>query len=99
VLENRVTKQYLSTCLQKKLSKSDLETALAKKADVNDLELIINSLEMKASVPTIEKLTQILENKADKSDIMIISSEKRHQHEEAIEKLNNLKSHFEVRIG
>jgi hypothetical protein len=29
---------------------------------------------MKASLPTIEKLTQIIENKADRSDIMIMTS-------------------------
>lgn len=60
VLENRVTKQYLATCLQKKVSKSELDGLVAKKADVSDLDYIVSSLEMKASLPTIEKLTQII---------------------------------------
>lgn len=29
---------------------------------------------MKASLPTIEKLTQIIENKADRSDFLLLSS-------------------------
>lgn len=44
MLDNRVTKQYLSNCLQKKISKSELDSALARKADTNDIELIVSSL-------------------------------------------------------
>ena len=40
---------------------------LSKKADTSDLEYIINGIENKASVATLEKITQILENKADRS--------------------------------
>ena len=32
---------------------------------------------MKASLPTIQKLTQIIENKADRSDLMIVAGEKK----------------------
>lgn len=77
VLENRVIKQYLATCLQKKVSKSELDGLFAKKADVSDLDYIVSSLEMKASLPTIEKLTQIIENKADRSDLLVLSHEKK----------------------
>lgn len=37
ILETRVSKQYLSTCLQKKASKSDIEAILSRKAESSDL--------------------------------------------------------------
>jgi hypothetical protein len=39
---------------------------------------------MKAGIPTIEKLTQILENKADRSDMLIITNERKILFEELI---------------
>lgn len=54
---------------------------------------------MKASLPTIEKLTQIIENKADRSDLMIMSNEKKLLYEEHGEKLNSLKSVLDHKIS
>lgn len=54
---------------------------------------------MKASVPTIEKLTQILENKADKSDLIILSNERKINQEEYMEKLNTIKSQVDSRVS
>ena len=48
-----VSKQFLSSCLQKKLNKSDLQAMLRNKADVNDLEYIVNSLESKVNLTTL----------------------------------------------
>ncbi len=36
-MENLVSKQYLSQCLQKKMNKSDIQPLLDTKADVQDL--------------------------------------------------------------
>lgn len=53
---------------------------------------------MKVNLPTIEKLTQIIENKADRSDIMIMTNEKKILYEENTEKLNAMKSHIEYKL-
>jgi hypothetical protein len=73
-LELKVSKQALTTSLQKKLSKADLELYLSKKADISDLEYIVNNLETKVDLSTIEKLTQVIENKCDKSDLSLFMS-------------------------
>ena len=99
VLDTRVTKQYLSTCLQKKLSKSELEGYLAKKADTSDLDFIVNSLEMKASLPTIEKLTQIIENKADRSDLLVLTHEKKTFNEDMSDKIGQVKRDVEFTLN
>lgn len=77
-LESKVSKQYLNTALQKKVSKNDLDASLSKKADTADLDYLINSLEGKVNVGTLEKLTQVLENKADKSELVILGNERNH---------------------
>jgi hypothetical protein len=84
--------------LGKKISKADFETAMSKKADVSDIELIINSLEMKASLPTIEKLTQILENKADRADVAMVTSDRKMGVEEMVEKYSNVKLELDNKI-
>lgn len=42
------------------------------------MDYLINSLEGKVNVGTLEKLTQVLENKADKSDLVILGNERNH---------------------
>lgn len=66
-----VTKQFLTACLQKKMNKSDLNGILNSKAQAKDLQYIVNSLETKVSLSTLEKLTQVIENKVDKSDFTL----------------------------
>ncbi len=75
-LEQKVSKQYLTTAMQKKANKTDLEALLAKKAETTDLEYIVNSLESKVSVSTLDKLTQVLENKVDKSEFAMQNNER-----------------------
>lgn len=70
------SKQFLAQRLQKKVNKTDLQPLLDGKADVQDLEYIVNSLESKVNLATLEKLTQVIENKADKSDIMLLINER-----------------------
>jgi hypothetical protein len=62
------------------VSKTDLDTCLAKKADTADLEYLVSSLESKVSVATLDKLTQVLENKADKSDLLLAANERSSHH-------------------
>ena len=47
-----------------------------KKADSADLDYIVNSLQTKVSVTTLDKLTQVLENKVDKSEFNMMNNER-----------------------
>ncbi len=90
-----MTKQYLSSALQKKANKADVEALLMKKSDAADIGYIVNSLESKVSVTTLDKLTQVLDNKVDKSELTMLNNERnmhgrsqlRQQEEELFEKL------------
>ena len=90
----------MASALQKKCNKSDLESALMKKADTTDLEYIVGSLESKVSVSTLDKLTQVLENKVDKSELIVLNNERsmqnrsqlRLQDEEWTEKLDQMRN-------
>jgi len=55
------------TALQKKANKSDVDGLLLKKADTADLDYLMSSLESKVNVSTLDKLTHVIDNKADKS--------------------------------
>lgn len=54
---------------------------------------------MKASLPTIEKLTQIIENKADRSDLMILGNERKLGVDDNNERLLIMKQGLESRIS
>jgi hypothetical protein len=77
-----------------------------KKADCADLEYIVGSLESKANVTTLDKLTQVLDNKVDKSELAMFNNERsmhnrsqlRLQEEEWSDKLEYAKSSIALEI-
>ena len=75
-LEGKVSKQYLTAALQKKVSKAEVDNLLSKKADNDDLDYLAKGLEGKVSLTTLEKLTSVIEGKADKSDMLLLNNER-----------------------
>lgn len=71
-LETKANKQSVASALHRKANRSDVDTILNKKADLSDLQGIIQALDSKAEVRTIEKLTDIIDNKVDRQEITLI---------------------------
>lgn len=64
------------TALQKKANKSDVEAWLLKKADTTDLDYLVSSLEGKVNVTTLDKLTHVIDSKADRSELAMLNNER-----------------------
>ena len=94
------------TALQKKANKSDIDSLLQKKADTADLDYLMNSLEGKVNVTTLDKLTHVIDNKVDKSELAMMNNERsmlnrshiRQQEEEWLEKLEHARTAFMLEI-
>ena len=71
-LESKANKQSVASALHRKANRSDIDTILNKKADLSDLQGIIQALDGKAEVRTIEKLTDIIDNKVDRQEITLL---------------------------
>ena len=77
-----------------------------KKADSSDFEYMVNSLESKVSVSTLDKLTQVLDNKVDRSELAMFNNERsmhnrsqlRLQEEEWVDKLEHVRSAFALEM-
>ena len=61
----------------------------------------MSSLENKVSLSTLEKLTEVIEHKADKSDLVILSNEKanRISVEETNDKIAHIQAHSEAKLN
>jgi len=73
-LENKANKQSVANALHRKANRSDMDTILSKKADISDLQGVVQALDCKAEVRTIEKLTDIIDNKLDRQELPLILS-------------------------
>ena len=73
-LESKANKQSVANALHRKANRSDMDTILSKKADLSDFQGIIQALDSKAEVRTIEKLTDIIDNKLDRQELPLIFS-------------------------
>ena len=83
-----------------------MDNLLSKKADTSDLDYLTAGLEGKVSVATLEKMTLVLENKADKSDLVVLNNERsshqrsqqRLMEEEIVERLEQTRNNLTAEI-